>query len=262
LYTGENIPALLKGHKGSYPDKIMRKVIKEKNILSRLRGEKGLNAQFINVYPFYSRFFTNQHVRICDNGSFFFSKEFPKPFKRRISVTTSMLISNGISPFNEMDILKERAIYQDFSNESINRRIEELKDHQEIDVNVEVVQLPRFSPEKAAGILSKTFKTTDFTLYEYFQTDIYAHRRGFKDRVQLVNRLNSFIKRLIHQLNDTTDTLLITSDHGNLEDSTTLSHTLNPVPLLAWGRNSGFLRERINSIADVTPAILDFFNAK
>lgn len=37
LYTGINIPALLGEHKGSYPNKTMRKVIKENNILHRLQ---------------------------------------------------------------------------------------------------------------------------------------------------------------------------------------------------------------------------------
>jgi hypothetical protein len=43
LYTGENVPELLGQHKGSYPNRLMRKVIKEKNILSRLK-DRGLKA--------------------------------------------------------------------------------------------------------------------------------------------------------------------------------------------------------------------------
>ncbi|MCP5104941.1 MAG: hypothetical protein GY950_16260, partial [bacterium] len=123
LYTGENAPAALKGHKGSYPNKWMRKTIKEKNIISRLRA-KNLKAGFINAYPFYSGLFNNNHVDIGEDGSFHFSDDFPPAFKRRISVTTCMMIANRLRPFDENDIMKENAIYQDFSNHSVNRMIE------------------------------------------------------------------------------------------------------------------------------------------
>jgi bisphosphoglycerate-independent phosphoglycerate mutase (AlkP superfamily) len=55
------------------------------------------------------------------------------------------------------------------------------------------------------------------------------------------------------------DTILITSDHGNLEDSTTQLHTNNLVPLLTWGYKSEELRSKIESLADVRPAMVDLF---
>lgn len=242
LYTGENVPKLLGQHKGSYPNRLIRKVIKEKNILSRLK-KKGLKAVFLNVYPVYTRFFTNRHIQIRSSGEFHFSPEFPQQFKRRISVTTCMIISAGQVPFDEKDIRAERAIFQEFSNRWLNEK---------------GLPLPDFSPEKAAEIIYNASQRHDFILYEFFQTDLYAHRRSFDDQVQLVNDLNRLVKKLLSLLNPQTDTLLLTSDHGNLEDSSVRTHTLNPVPLIVWGNQGDELRDSIDALTDVTPTILRF----
>jgi bisphosphoglycerate-independent phosphoglycerate mutase (AlkP superfamily) len=65
---------------------------------------------------------------------------------------------------------------------------------------------------------------------------------------------------LISLLDKERDTLLITSDHGNLEDGAALTHTRNPVPLVVWGNRSHELRESIHSLVDVTPALEKFFD--
>ncbi|MDO9170716.1 MAG: hypothetical protein Q7W29_02680, partial [bacterium] len=50
--------------------------------------------------------------------------------------------------------------------------------------------------------------------------------------------------------------VLLTSDHGNLEDLSTRSHTRNPVPLLAWGPGAATLLARCTRLDEVTPALL------
>lgn len=266
LFTGENVPAMLKEHKGSYPNKLMRKIIKGKNILSRLRG-KNLNAGFINAYPFYTKLFTNHHVDIGEDGVFHFSDEFPPLFKRRISVTTCMMIVNRLVPFSETDVIRENAIYQDYSNVSLTRMIENAEKSGRMKIVLKetklsrVPKLPHFTPEKAAEILFKASRGFDFLLYEYFQTDVFAHRSSFDERVALIGNLNRFIGTLISLLDKERDTLLVTSDHGNLEDSTTLAHTRNSVPLVAWGNRGHELRQGIESLIDVTPTIVEFFSS-
>ncbi len=265
LFTGENIPALLNGHKGSYPDKTMRQIIREKNLLSRLRN-KNLNARYINAYPFYAQLFTYPHIDICADGSFLFSEKFPPLFKKRISVTTCMSIVNRLLPFDETDIICENALYQDYSNLSLIHSLEEIqKSGKQNSLLKEVAltglpPLPLFSPEKAAEILFKASQRYDFLLYEYFQTDVFGHRNTLVGRIHLVRQLDGLMGRLISLLDKKRDTLLITSDHGNLEDGATLAHTRNPVPLVVWGNRCHELRENIHSLVDITPALERFFN--
>ena len=50
--------------------------------------------------------------------------------------------------------------------------------------------------------------------------------------------------------------VLLTSDHGNIEDLSRKVHTLNSVPTIAWGKGCREALRRISSIQAVTPAIL------
>ena len=215
LFTGVNIPALLNGHKGSYPDKSMRQIIKAKNLISHLRNQN-INARFINAYPFYGQLFSQQHVDIHDDGSFHFSEAFPPIFKKRISVTTCMNIANQLIPFTEIDIIHETALYQDYSNLSLIHMLEEAQASgklksllKQVVLPLGIPTLPLFSPEKAAEILFNASRKFDFMLYEYFQTDIYGHRHTFAERVQLIRQLDRLIGRLISLLDKKQDTLLM-----------------------------------------------------
>ena len=154
------------------------------------------------------------------------------------------MIANEVTPCDETDILSGRALYQDFTNQSLIKR---------------GFKLPEFTPLRAAKIIYNISKKHDFILYEYFQTDLYGHRRSFLDCVELIKQLDRMIEHLTALLDKKRDTLLITSDHGNIEDYSTRSHTLNPVPLLVWGNKNEKLKQSINSIVDVTPSILEFF---
>lgn len=244
LYTGENIPKLLNQHKDSYPTQTMRKIIAEKNILSQLK-QRGLQAVFINAYPMHSHFFTADHISMQPTGELHFSEEFPIPYRRRISTTSVMMLAAQQTPFNEKDILAEKSIFQDYSNQWLIEK---------------GIQLPEFTPEKAAEILTNASRDYDFMLYEYFLTDLSGHRGTFDNQIDMIRGLNRLVGKLLSLLNPKTDTLLLTSDHGNLEDSSTRGHTRNPVPLITWGYKSEYLRDNIHSLVHVTPAILEFFS--
>jgi bisphosphoglycerate-independent phosphoglycerate mutase (AlkP superfamily) len=53
-----------------------------------------------------------------------------------------------------------------------------------------------------------------------------------------------------------TTTFILTSDHGNIEDLSVRNHTLNDVPTIIWGRKKEEIAEKINDLADITPAII------
>lgn len=239
LFTGVNMPRLLNAHRDSYPDHTMRRVIREYNLMTRLR-KYCRKTRFLNAYPFMAHFFTPENVRLNTEGEFYFSPAFPLRFRNSLSVTTCMMVSNCMTPYNEKDIIRERAIFHDFTNEAV------LREH---------TGLPVFSPEKAAEIIYKTSRDYDFLLYEYFRTDMYGHGFERNECVTLIQQLNRLLSRLVYLLDQEKDNLIITSDHGNLEDTETQLHTENPVPLITWGKNGDELRERIDNLADVTPAI-------
>jgi hypothetical protein len=244
IYTGINIPQLIGEHKGSYPTRIMRVHLREKNILTQLKS-KGIDAVFINAYPVYSRIFKDPHIQIKPTGEFHFSPAFPRQFRRRISATSCMMVATGQQVFNEEDIIAEKSIFQEYTNRWLIEK---------------GLKVPEFTPQKAAEILYNALQERDFVLYEYFQTDLYAHRHSFEDQLRLIENLNQFLARLFELLDPETETLLITSDHGNLEDHTTRSHTRNPVPLITWGIDAESIRNSINDLTHITPAIVNYFS--
>ncbi|MCK4890273.1 MAG: hypothetical protein KAS21_01175 [Candidatus Aminicenantes bacterium] len=245
IFTGVNIPKLLSKHIGSFPNKIMRKVISEENLLVKLNNS-GKKAKFINAYPHHSELFSNSNVNIDKEGNLIFSDNFPDKFKKRISVTSSILISNNVKPFDTGDIKEKLSLYQDYSNKSLLKY---------------GLDLPVFSPEDAAEVLYRTSGDFDLILYEFFQSDIYGHRKNIAEQIELISDLDLLLSTLISLMDRKKDTLLITSDHGNLEDNSSKAHTLNPVPLITWGRKNNELSENINDLSGITPAILNFLNS-
>ncbi len=85
--------------------------------------------------------------------------------------------------------------------------------------------------------------------------------RIWRRLVQVLQLLDEVLGGLIEAWDHERGLILLTSDHGNLEDLSTRRHTLNPVPGLVIG--SEHLRrpfsKRLHSLVDVTPAILDLY---
>ncbi len=69
--------------------------------------------------------------------------------------------------------------------------------------------------------------------------------------------LARFIRALLGKLDLERSTVILTSDHGNIEDLSVRNHTLNLVPTIVWGPHRSRIAPRIRSLADITPVIVD-----
>jgi 2,3-bisphosphoglycerate-independent phosphoglycerate mutase len=115
--------------------------------------------------------------------------------------------------------------------------------------------VPIFEPREAGEILARSAASYDFCLYEYFQTDGAGHSRSKDRALDEVRKLDEFLLALLENTDLRRMSILITSDHGNIEDLSVATHTYNPVPVLLWGalaRRS----PRIKSILDIVPLVL------
>jgi 2,3-bisphosphoglycerate-independent phosphoglycerate mutase len=92
-----------------------------------------------------------------------------------------------------------------------------------------------------------------FTYLDVWVTDQAGHRGDLASAVGLVERLDRFVAALRAALPGHV-TLLVTSDHGNLEDAGDPRHSHNPVPLIALGpRATAFAGVR--DLRGVAPAV-------
>ncbi|HEY0321673.1 MAG TPA: hypothetical protein VGC66_11995 [Pyrinomonadaceae bacterium] len=220
ILTGVNAPASLGYHKQGFPNKALLEIIEEHSIFLQLKRARIEPNTFANAYT--RRFFDER--------------------PRWISATTAAMQAAGMR-FRDLDDLREgRAVFQDFTNRMLIERGENVP--------------PRTAVE-AGRILAEIARDNHFTLYEYFITDKVGHLQDMESARVILRELAQFLRTLLVNLDLRHTTLVVTSDHGNIEDLSSRNHTLNPVPTLLWGAHAEAFSSRIRSLADITPAILE-----
>jgi phosphopentomutase len=117
------------------------------------------------------------------------------------------------------------------------------------------LDVPERTVAEAAAVLASVTHHNAFTLFEYFLTDKVGHRRVDTAPEVLLDELDQFLETLVEHLDPSDDTLILTSDHGNLEDTSHTQHTRNPVPLLVYGWAAPFFSDAMD-LTDVTPAVV------
>ena len=77
----------------------------------------------------------------------------------------------------------------------------------------------------------------------------------------MLRTYDSFLATLVRLAKAAGITLVMTSDHGNIECIEERGHTRNPVPFVAFGPKERQLREKVDSLVDVTPALLSLYDS-
>ncbi len=176
-----------------------------------------------------------------------YTRRFFETRPRWISATTAAVEAAGLR-FNVLeDLIAGRAIYHDFTNAMLIERGE---------------QVELRTPEQAGEMLGAIVAANQFTLYEYFITDKIGHAQDLDAARRVLLMLAAFIRATLSRLNLKETTVLLTSDHGNVEDLSSRNHTLNPVPTIVWGANRNRIATTIKSLTDITPAILKTLTSK
>ncbi|HEY0101310.1 MAG TPA: hypothetical protein VGB76_20470 [Pyrinomonadaceae bacterium] len=225
ILTGINAPALLGYHKQGFPNEAMREIIREHSVFLQLRRAGIEPNTFANAYT--PRFFQTR--------------------PRWVSATTVAVEAAGMR-FRELeDLRRGQAVYQDFTNGLV------------IEAGFDVE--PR-TPEQAAAALAALVAAHRFTLYEYFITDRVGHAQDMEAALTVLENLARFVRAVIACVDLSDTTVLLTSDHGNIEDLSIRNHTRNFVPTLLWGARRREAASRIRTLADITPAIIETLTAR
>lgn len=220
ILTGVNAPAAIGSHKQGFPNPPLLDIIREHSIFLQLK-RAGVNpVMFANTYT--QKFFERR--------------------PRWTSATTAAVEAAGLR-FNVVKDLKAgRAVYHDFTNSLL------------IELG-ETVGLR--TPEEAGEVLAEIVAVNRFSLYEYFITDKIGHAQDLAAARRTLPMLAGFIRTVLTRVDLERSTVMLTSDHGNVEDLSVRNHTLNPVPTIVWGRDRERIAARIRSLMDITPAIVD-----
>jgi bisphosphoglycerate-independent phosphoglycerate mutase (AlkP superfamily) len=148
---------------------------------------------------------------------------------------------------NGEDLQQGRAVSADFTAQG-------WRDH------LGLVETPVLTPFQAGQRLASLAGQRDFTFFEYWLSDYAGHRQDMEAALALLAQLDQVLAGLLSTWDDQAGLILLTSDHGNLEDLNTRRHTANPVPALLIGASD--LRDPFSSnlkdLTGITPAILNF----
>ncbi len=224
LLSGVNAQAALGKHLTGFPNEVLREILREHSVLKTL-ADRGYTARFLNAFrPLFWEITSEQQWRL--------------------SATTVANLAAGLPFFTLDDVVEGRSVYQEITNKDLRQR---------------GFDVPLRTPEEAGRILGAQARRYDFTLFEFFQTDKAGHSGEPARCERELRRLDDFVTAALSELSPelAVETLVIlTSDHGNLEDCSTRRHTTNPVPLLVWGKGAAEFAAHVARLDQVTPAIL------
>lgn len=222
LFTGINAAAEVGRHVQGYPSGPLREIIASHSIFKSLKT-RSRRVTFANAYT--PRFFEQP--------------------PRWTSATTQMCESAGVTLRNLEDLEKGKALFMDFSNRIL------LDWGFSIQTN---------SPGQAAEILVALSQDYDLCLYEFFLTDLVGHRGDLREAVSLLEEVDEFLGAVLSKMSS--GSLIIVSDHGNIEDMRHGLHTRNPVPTLVWGSIRAAFPQPFEamSLADIAPSIKNHLN--
>lgn len=226
ILTGKNVPALIGYHYGPKPNPPISSLLVTENIFFAL-SERKYTSSVVNAYP--PIYFEN-----INNG------------RRLFSAFPLAATSAGLSLKNINDLYRGNAISADFTGEGWRTQLG-------------FPDTPLLTTHQAGKRLRNLASQSSFTLFEFWLTDVAGHRQDMQNAVALIERFDQVLEGLISTWDFTQGVILLTSDHGNLEDLSHRHHTMNPVPLLIIG--SSAILESIHSVSslmDIYPLILHF----
>ena len=219
ILTGVNAPAQIGYHKQGFPNQELRDLIQTHSIFRQLTDAGVAPITFANAYS--RRFFVER--------------------PRWVSATTAAVEAAGLNFRTIEDVKAGAAVFMDYTNRFL------------IELGEDVVER---TEEEAATVLASIVDQNRFTLYEYFITDKVGHAQDMAMARVVLTRLAHFIRELLNKLDLERTTVILTSDHGNIEDLTSRNHTLHQVPTIIWGAHRERIAARIQNLADITPAIV------
>ncbi len=226
MFTGVNCPQAMGRHCEGFPGPSLRAIIQTDNIFLEL-AKRGKKVKFADGF-------------LVESAAEIAARRFK-------SVTTVMALTVPETISTLADVQNDRALMQDLTRETIQDRYPDI---------------PIITPQRAAAQLYGLASKNDFTLFEFFQTDVSGHSMDYVRACTVLRTYDAFLTTLVRFTEAAGITLVMTADHGNIENMSERGHTRNPVPFIVYGPGERAIRARVASLADVTPALLAAYDGK
>jgi hypothetical protein len=223
LLTGINISERLGYHYGPKPNRDVADLLNNGNLFNRLKTA-GYQSALLNAYP--PRYFDG-----IERGH------------RLPGAIAMAAYQAGLQLMTIEDLYRGNAISADLTGQGWQSHLG-------------YADAPILTPRQAGERLANLSNNYDFSLFEYWLSDVIGHHQDMDQACELLRTLDQTLEGLVDAWDKDAGLILLVSDHGNLEDLSTRRHTLNCVPLLVIGASR--LREQfINKLNQGKSSSLD-----
>lgn len=218
LLTGRNVPREIGEHYGPKPDARIAALLRADNLFQRVHRRGGTCA-LLNAYP--PRYFEAIDSR-----------------RRLYSAIPLAAAAAGVRLMTAQDLRLGRALSADFTGAGWAAQ-------------PGFPRAPVYRPAQAGRRLARLAARYDLSWFDYWLSDYAGHRGSHAQCVALLESFDAVLGGLAAAWEGRPDLIVMTSDHGNLEDLSVRGHTRRPVPLVLIGPTA--LRRRFaDGLTDLT----------
>jgi len=222
ILTGRNVPAIIGEHYGPKPNQAVAEVIHRGSLFQEV-VEVGGRAALITPYP-------QGYFDAINSG------------RRIYSSVPLAATSAGLALMTADDLRAGRAISPGFTGQA-------WKDH------LGYTDIPVMTLFEAGQQIAAVAQSYQFSFFEHWPSDRSGHRGTLAEAVQHLEMIDEALGGLFEAWDWENGLLIITSDHGNIEEKHHRQHSRNPVPTILFGRDHAPLAQQIHTLADIAPVV-------
>lgn len=222
ILTGRNVPQLIGEHYGPKPNQAVREVLAAGTLFSEV-VQSGGKAALISPYP-------QGYFDAIDSG------------KRVYSSVPQAAVYAGLPLMTAVDLRDGRAVSPGFTGQGWHDYLG-YKD------------IPLLTLAEAGQQIARIARDYQFTFFEHWPSDRVGHRGTLADAARHLEMIDGALGGLIEAWDVEHGLLIITSDHGNIEEKDQRQHTRNPVPTILVGQNHAELARQISDLTDIAKIV-------
>ncbi|HSM56112.1 MAG TPA: hypothetical protein VK879_08165 [Candidatus Sulfomarinibacteraceae bacterium] len=221
ILTGRNVPRLLGRHYGPKPNSAIAEVVRAGSLFQEV-VDAGGTAALITPYP-------HQYFEAIDSG------------RRLLSAVPLAATSAGLSLMTADDLQQGHAVSPSFTGEAWRSHLG-------------YENIPQLTLEAAGRRIAAIARRYNFSFFEHWPSDRLGHRGTLEEAVRHLERIDAALGGLFDAWDDS-GLLIITSDHGNIENKGYRQHTQNPVPTILMGPGHATLANLIDNLTDIARVV-------
>ncbi|HZD10721.1 MAG TPA: alkaline phosphatase family protein [Candidatus Binatia bacterium] len=224
ILTGRNVPGIIGEHYGPKPNGAVAATIQEGTLFHDV-VKQGRTAALITPYP-------QGYFDAIDSG------------RRLFSAVPLAATNAGLRLMTADDLRAGRAVSPGFTGRA-------WRDH------LGYADVPLLTLEEAGRRIAAIARTYAFSFFEHWPSDRRGHRGSLQEAVEHLEMIDAVLGGLFKAWDDR-GLLIITSDHGNIEDKTQRQHTENPVPTILMGADHARLARMVRDLTDIAKVVREY----